>query len=139
MAAAGYGLRTIINLIVDAAVVGTNESPVAVAAMVLKPARQRWHCRPAIGELRDGRPITRHGSLFRRRACHHTGGKERRPAHQSLHPAASISAAVVSDSTKPRHSAAIRGGANRPSKSSGAPAARTAGGASLSRTPNHSA
>src|SRR5262249_3591305 len=90
VAATGYGPRTIINLVVDAAVVGTNEMAVAVAAMVLKPARQERHCNPAIGELLHCSRLAPLGPPLRRRTCRRHGGKQRRPPHQCFHSAASF-------------------------------------------------
>src|SRR5258707_15780702 len=43
VAAAGRGVRAIIDLIVGAAVVGTNEVAIVIAAMVLMPAQKQRH------------------------------------------------------------------------------------------------
>jgi hypothetical protein len=96
MAAAARGSRAVIDLIIGAAVVGTNKVAVVVAAMVLKLARQHRHRGPTV--LRDRRRVLRFGPSVGCRTCRSRGDEQRRYPNQRLHPAISIRGVVVADS-----------------------------------------
>jgi hypothetical protein len=98
VAAPARGVRAIIDLIVNAAVVGTNEMAVVIAAMVLMPARQQRHRRPTVGELLDGRRVLPPGAPVSRRTSRRHRDEQRRHPNQRLHPAISIGGVVVPDS-----------------------------------------
>jgi hypothetical protein len=90
VATAARGAWAVIDLIVYAAVVGTNEMTVVIAAMVLMPARQQRHRSPTVGELLDGRRILPPGAPVSRRTCRRHRDEQRRHPNQCLHPAISI-------------------------------------------------
>jgi hypothetical protein len=85
VAAAGPGNRAVIDLIVDAAVVSTNEMAVVIAAMVLMPARQQWHGGQTVGELLDGRRVLPLGTPVSCRTRRRHGGEQRRYPNPRLH------------------------------------------------------
>src|SRR6266478_355056 len=98
VAAAARGARAIIDLIVGAAVVGTNETAIVIAAVVLMPARQQRHRGQTVGELLDGRRVGPPGAPVSCRTRRRHGDEQRRHPNQRLHPAISIGGVVVPDS-----------------------------------------
>src|SRR6266446_8662087 len=98
VAAAGRGVRAIMDLIVGAAVVGTNEMAIIIAAMVLMPARQQRHRGQTVGELLNGWRVLPPGPPVSCCTCRRHGAEQRRHPNQRLHPAISIGGVMVPDS-----------------------------------------
>lgn len=83
--AAAHSVRAVIDLIFCAAVVGTNEVAIVIAAMVLKLARQQRHRGPTVGKLRDRRRILQLDPSVGCRTCCRHGDKQRRSPNQRSH------------------------------------------------------
>lgn len=88
VAAARGGIRAVIDLVVDTAVVGAGEMSIVITAMVLIPARQQRHRSPTGGELHDGRRIVSLPTL-RCHTCRRRRDEQRRHPDQPLHAAIS--------------------------------------------------